>query len=68
LSVGCPLCIYCKHFRGAGARALVCDAFPDGIPQSIVESAVDHREPVEGDHGIRFEPDEKFRPEVDPFR
>jgi hypothetical protein len=34
----------------------MCDAFPDGIPLPITSGAMAHYEPVEGDHGIRFEP------------
>lgn len=53
-----PICLYCTHFRrddhGYGYR---CDAFPAGIPDAIIESQVDHREPVDGDQGIRFDPD-----------
>lgn len=33
-----------------------CKAFPDGIPTAIMISARDHRKPVAGDQGIRFEP------------
>jgi hypothetical protein len=33
-----------------------CEAFPDGIPQKIVENALDHREPVDGDHGLQLLP------------
>lgn len=34
-----------------------CQAFPDGIPNPILLSEVDHRVPVEGDRGIQFEQD-----------
>jgi hypothetical protein len=33
-----------------------CDAFPDGIPEAIIRSRGDHRQPVEGDHGLQFLP------------
>lgn len=33
-----------------------CRAFPGGIPDVILENQIDHRSPVEGDHGIRFDP------------
>jgi hypothetical protein len=46
-----PLCFRCKHYRGQ----ITCDAFPGGIPDEILISAVDHKEPYEGDNGIRFE-------------
>jgi hypothetical protein len=56
-----PVCFKCKHFRqdqsGSG-DAMVCDAFPDppGIPEAILLAKNDHSGPVDGDHGIRFEP------------
>lgn len=31
-----------------------CFAFPDGIPSAIKANAVDHRTPVVGDHGLRW--------------
>lgn len=32
-----------------------CAAFPDGIPDAVYLNALDHRQPIDGDHGIRFE-------------
>jgi hypothetical protein len=46
------LCIFCRHLREGTVR---CDAFPEGIPDDILFSLRDHREPYEGDRGIRFE-------------
>jgi len=37
-----------------------CDAFPAGIPASIIENRRDHRKPYPGDRGILFEPRESF--------
>lgn len=45
-------CSLCKHRR----RRAACSAFPDGIPRAILTNEHDHREPYEGDNGIRFEP------------
>jgi hypothetical protein len=65
------VCVGCRHFAfervvvaDAPAESsepevrFVCAAFPAGrgIPDAIVNGENDHREPVEGDHGIRFEP------------
>lgn len=50
-----PLCLYCAHRRGT-LRDPKCDAFPTGIPASILLSQLDHREPVGDDRGIRFKP------------
>ena len=33
-----------------------CDAYPNGIPDEILDNEVDHREAVEGDRGLRFRP------------
>lgn len=51
-------CFSCKHFD----RPWVCKAFPDRIPIEVIENEVDHRKPVEGDHGIRFEPIDPGKP------
>lgn len=47
-------CVYCRH-RTSGPDQ-VCAAFPGGIPDAILTNRADHRGPIEGDHGIRFEP------------
>ena len=51
---GVPIsqCVQCRHNRLDGT----CDAFPDGIPMSILTNTFDHRQPHDGDHGIQFEP------------
>lgn len=51
-SVPAPICTYCKHFQ----KPWTCTAFPDGIPQAIIESEHDHRTPHEDDDGITFAP------------
>jgi hypothetical protein len=45
-------CVYCRYWTPGGT----CTAFPEGIPQAILANEVDHREPVLGDHGVRFTP------------
>jgi len=44
-------CIDCIHYSGA----CLCLAFPDGIPNKIIRSVVDHRKPYPGDNGIQYE-------------
>jgi 2'-5' RNA ligase len=41
----------------AGLTKPFCAAFPDGIPDDIWENRFDHRNPHEGDHGLRWESD-----------
>jgi hypothetical protein len=47
-----PICSFCRHWQGDRR----CDAFPEEIPLAIWIGENDHRQPIEGDHGIRFEP------------
>lgn len=59
LTVVEPQCLACKHWDPESP--MVCAAFPDGIPQEIIDGQADHDEPVDGDHGIQFEPSEDSR-------
>jgi hypothetical protein len=49
-----PICLQCKHYIKDPHR-LICDAFPNQIPDDIVDSIFIHTEPYLGDHGIQFE-------------
>jgi hypothetical protein len=49
-----PICYNCKH--QSERDPFKCDAFPGGIPAAIIENAADHRQPIEGDRGIRYDP------------
>lgn len=56
-------CLCCVHFRSPFAnpnpadwtKDPTCAAFPAAIPDTLLENEVDHRKPVDGDHGVRFE-------------
>ena len=45
-------CGFCTHYFAGQER---CTAFPNGIPEDILEGRADHRLPYAGDHGIRLE-------------
>lgn len=51
-----PICLNCWHFNKNDREANTCEAFPDGIPRSILDSELEHREHINGDHGIQFNP------------
>jgi len=50
-------CTSCKHFDSDSAQVgrFRCEAFPDRIPDFILDGEDDHKTPVEGDHGIQWE-------------
>ena len=49
---GEPMCDVCDRRTGT----FRCAAFPNGIPHPILLSEHDHREPYQGDRGLRFQP------------
>ena len=52
-----PKCSTCVHFIGRGGnRMLVCEAFPEGIPDDILLGWSPHTGAVEGDNGIQYTP------------
>lgn len=47
-------CVTCWHYRRLDEPGHYCEAFPVGIPEPIYANQIDHRTPVESDHGIRW--------------
>jgi len=47
-------CLICKHYH-LESEGVSCDAFPESIPDEIVEGQVTHDRPYDGDHGLVFE-------------
>lgn len=63
-------CDTCTRYRTAFDRPdgdfsgpVFCAAFPDGIPARVFDNSLDHRQPVDGDHGLRWESDGEPFPE-----
>jgi len=58
-----PMCFSCAHYTGDNATIAGsnCKAFPKQIPNAILLGYVIHDKPIDGDHGIQFEP--LFSPE-----
>ena len=48
-----PQCNTCAFYHGD----LTCAAFHARIPLAILSGQFDHRQPYEGDGGIRYEPE-----------
>ena len=46
-------CLVCKHFD---IETGYCNAFRGKIPIGIMFGDVGHFKPVDGDHGLQFEP------------
>lgn len=51
-----PVCESCTHLQPNpdGSGTLVCAAFPDGVPDAIYVDGFDHRQPFDGDGGVRW--------------
>lgn len=46
----CARCVR-RHDDG-----VTCDAFPEAIPEQILDGELDHKKPFPGDHGLQFKP------------
>lgn len=52
MSLRLPRCEYCEHFKGYRNQGIVCDAFPDGVPDS--KNIYDYTDSSECANGIKF--------------
>lgn len=50
----CAGCARLFDGNGANSGKPRCSAFPEGIPNGILDGEVDHTKPVKGDHGLVF--------------
>lgn len=56
MSIGAtPICMICRRYNDKNFDGMICKAYPKGIPDSIIYSEKDHRNPIDGDNGIQFE-------------
>lgn len=47
-----PQCMSCKRlYNGSGFK---CGAYPNGIPEEIIQNKVSHKTPYGGDHGLMY--------------
>jgi len=49
-----PVCYYCARLGPGDKPFSYCDAFPGGIPSSILYEGGRHDKPAAGDHGLLF--------------
>lgn len=63
-------CAACVHYRSPfseentkGLKGPFCAAFPTGIPDVVYRNGLDHRQPIDGDHGIRWKSNGQEFPE-----
>ena len=59
MTVPAPLCATCLHLIEDDEQGLRCAAFPEGIPDDIIESRFDHRQVhPDQDNDIVYEPND----------
>lgn len=58
-----PQCNTCKNYIGYKDGVICCKAFSK-IPKDILNNYELHNHPIEGDHGIIFEPIDPNAPKV----
>jgi len=51
-----PPCATCARFNRKDKTQEVCEAYPNGIPQEILDAETDHREVYPGDGGLVWKP------------
>lgn len=56
-------CLWCAHYLGERR----CEAFPESIPDPLWTGDNPHREPFEGDRGIRYQSRPMEIPDAETF-
>lgn len=60
-------CAFCKHYQGNKGVTCLCSAFPEGIPDEIINNEFDHKQPYPGDHNIHWEQSESSLQRMGPI-
>ena len=66
-----PICLNCKWFdiwNFEPNNAFKCKAYPDGIPQVIQTSEINHKRPYDNDKGIQYEKTQVIADNLDERR
>jgi hypothetical protein len=59
------MCYFCVHLgENNDDDKMTCAAYPDGIPDLIIDAKRDHRTRLPGDNGITFEPEDDVSQET----
>ena len=66
LQEGCGTCIHLNDDPYAKFES--CKAYPNGIPFIIMSGGVEHTKPIEGDNGIRYELNPKFKKDLENYK
>ena len=58
-----PMCMWCSRLTDSPGPGYTCEAYPDRIPDEIIEGEWDHRLPKPGDRGLQFVPRDAAEPQ-----
>jgi hypothetical protein len=49
-----PMCLKCEHFHYNNLISNTCEAYPQGIPDEILDGKVIHTSSYNGDNGLTY--------------